>query len=331
MLKLAQTFVTQITSDSTLNNAQAMQILTATGAQLTAFMAGAQTIKEYYLGRKINLCSIINAKSGHCFENCSFCAQSIHNQTTITTYPLKSTTEIVNDAIVAQAHGCQCFGIVTSGTRINPGNEFEQLLTTIRKVRQKTTITPSVSIGILDRESAKALYAAGCGTVHHNLETARSFFPEICTTHSYDEDVSTIKIAKEVGLQVCCGGLFGLGESLQQRIELGLTLRALDVDSVPINFLNPVAGTPLENQQLLTPMDCLRIICLYRYLLPDKKITVCGGRDINLRDFQSAIFMAGASGVMIGNYLTTSGRDLQTDQQMLHDGELIPKMSTQPT
>ena len=225
-------------------------------------------------------------------------------------------------AVAAQVQGSRCFGIVTSGTRINPGKEFEQLLTVIRKIQQETTITPSASIGILDRESAKALYAAGCGTYHHNLETARSFFSEICTTHSYDEDVTTVKVAKEAGMQVCCGGLFGLGESLLQRVELGMTLRKLNVDSVPINFLNPVDGTPLEGQQLLTPMDCLRIICLFRYLLPDKKISICGGGSINLRDFQSAIFMAGASGVMVGNYLTTSGRDFDTDKQMFIDAEI---------
>ncbi len=321
MLELAHSFVGQIKAGKPLSADQAMQILTANGSLLTAFMAGAQMIKEDHFGNQIKLCSIINAKSGYCSENCSFCAQSIHNQTDIAAYPLKSVDEILTGAIEAQKQGSQCFGIVTSGTRINPGNEFEQLLTAIRTIRRETTITPSASIGILDRESANALRSAGCGTYHHNLETARSFFPEICTTHSYEEDVSTIVVAKEAGMQVCCGGLFGLGESLQQRVELGMTLRELDVDSVPLNFLNPVAGTPLAEKQHLTPMDCLRVICLFRYLLPDKKITVCGGRSINLRDFQSAIFMAGASGVMVGNYLTTAGRDLQTDKQMFIDAE----------
>ncbi len=183
-------------------------------------------------------------------------------------------------------------------------------------------MTPSVSIGMLDRDSAEALHAAGCGVCHHNLETARSFFTEICTTHNYDDDVATIKVAKDARLKVCCGGLFGLGESLEQRIELGMTLHELDVDSIPLNFLNPIAGTPLEGQNQLTPMDCLHIICLYRYLLPNKKITICGGRNVNFRDFQVAIFMAGASGVMIGNYLTTSGRNLATDKQMLQDAEI---------
>jgi len=322
MLEQAQSFVEQIRDGKPLDSGQAMQILTAMGSQLTAFMAGAQAIKEDHFGSRIALCSIINAKSGYCSENCSFCAQSIHNQTNIATYPLKSAEDLLKGAIEAQTQGSQCFSVVTSGTRIDPGEEFEQLLTAIRAIRQATTITPSASIGILDRKSAEALQSAGCGTYHHNLETARSFFSEICTTHSYDEDVTTVRLAKDTGMKVCCGGIFGLGESLEQRIELGMTLQQLDVDSVPINFLNPVAGTPMEGQHLLTPMDCLRIICLYRYLLPDKKITICGGRNINLQDFQSAIFMAGASGVMIGNYLTTSGRDYRTDKQMFMDAEI---------
>lgn len=323
MFEVMEKFVNQIDTGKCLSVEQALQILTAEGSKLTAFMAGAQRLKEKYCGSRIDTCSIINAKSGYCSENCSFCAQSIHNKTSIKTYPLRSVDDILQGAIAAQALGSQCYGIVTSGTRIEQGEEFEQLLTAIRKIRQKTTITPSASIGILDCNSANALYEAGCGTYHHNLETARSYFGEVCTTHSYDENVDTIKFAKETGMQVCCGGLFGLGESLEQRVELGLTLRSLEVDSVPINFLNPVAGTPLEGREQLTPLDCLRIICLYRYLLPDKKITVCGGRDKNMRDFQSAIFMAGASGVMIGNYLTTSGRNGQIDRQMLQDAEGI--------
>ncbi len=306
----------------TLGIEEARQILTAKGSNLTAFMAGAQQIKERYLGDRIDLCSIINAKSGRCSENCSFCAQSSHHQTNSPVYPLKSIAEIVEGAKQAQAAGNHCYGIVTSGTGIEPGEEFEQILEALRQINSETEISPSASLGILDSKSAEALFAAGCKTYHHNLETARSFFPEICTTHSYEDDVESVRCAKAAGMEVCCGGIFGLGESLNQRYEMALTLRELDVDSVPLNFLNPVEGTPLQDADLLTPMDCLRIICLYRYLLPKKRITVCGGREKNLRDFQSAIFMAGASGTMIGNYLTTSGRNSEIDMQMLSDAEV---------
>jgi len=322
MNNLAMRLTDKALDGESLTTDEALTILRSSGSNLTFFMAGAHRIKEQYLTDRIDLCSIINAKSGRCSENCSFCAQSAHHQTKAPVYPLKSVEEIVRGAHQAQAEGNHCYGIVTSGTRIEPGEEFERILTAIRKIKQETAIAPSASLGILNSESAEALAAAGCRTYHHNLETARSFFPQICTTHDYEEDVETVRCAKAAGMEVCCGGIFGLGESLEQRVEMGLTLRELDVDSVPLNFLNPVAGTPLQDARLLTPMDCLRIICLYRYLLPEKRITVCGGREINLREFQSWIFMAGASGTMVGNYLTTTGRNRETDLQMIKDAEV---------
>lgn len=317
-----QRLIERVNNDEPLDVTTARELLTAKGAKLTAFMAGAQQLKEQHLGDRIDLCSIINAKSGRCSEDCSFCAQSSHHQTDSPVYPLKSISEILQGAIEAQDAGNHCYSIVTSGTRIEPGKEFEQVLSAIRQISNKTRLSPSASLGILDQKSAQALAEAGCKTYHHNLETARSFFPEICSTHDYEDDVQTVRCAKAAGMDVCCGGIFGLGESLDQRFEMALTLRDLKVDSVPINFLNPVAGTPLQNAELLTPMDCLRIICLYRYMLPNKRITVCGGREQNLRDFQSAIFMAGASGTMIGNYLTTAGRNYESDMQMFTDAEV---------
>ncbi len=301
----------------------AMSILLARGAALSELLAGAHRLREQYFGDRVELCSIINAKSGRCPENCAFCSQSVHAATTTPVYPLKPLEELVQGALQAEAEGSHCYGIVTSGTRIGAGPELETILEALRRIRMKTSLDPSASLGMLDAATARALASAGCVTYHHNLETARSFFPQICTTHDYEEDVATIRVAKEAGMKVCCGGIFGLGESLEQRVELALTLRDLDVDSVPLNFLNPIAGTQLEHQRQLTPMDCLRIIALFRYVLPTKRISVCGGREFNLREFQSWIFMAGASGTMIGNYLTTKGRDRDTDLQMLADAEVV--------
>lgn len=302
---------------------EGLRILTSQGSDYTQFMAGAHRIKEKNLGNRIDLCSIINAKSGRCAENCSFCAQSSHHQTNTPVYDLKSCDEIVQGAVQAEREGNHCYGIVTSGTGVNAGEEFNRITEAIERIAAETAIAPSASLGILDEVSATALAAAGCVTYHHNLETARSFFPAICTTHDYEDDVATVRLAKQSGMEVCCGGIFGLGESLEQRVELGLTLKQLDVDSVPLNFLNPIPGTPLEKNALLAPMECLRIITLFRYLLPGKRITVCGGREKNLRDFQSAIFMAGASGTMVGNYLTTTGRDQADDHQMIKDAEVV--------
>lgn len=301
---------------------EAMKILSAAGSELTYVFAGAHRIREHFCQDKIGLCSIINAKSGRCSENCSFCAQSSHADTDTPVYPLKSKQEIVEGARVAAAGSGHCYGIVTSGTRIKEGPELDTILESLKEICETTPIKPSASLGMLDQSTAKALAKAGCTTYHHNLETARSFFPQICTTHEYEEDVETIRVAKQAGMRVCCGGIFGLGEAVEQRIELALTLRELDVDSIPVNFLNPVVGTQLEGYSDLTPMDCLRIVAMMRYINPDKRITVCGGREVNLREFQSWIFMAGADGMMIGNYLTTSGRDEQTDLQLLKDAEV---------
>lgn len=305
-----------------LSEREALAILNASQSEMAYFFAGAQMIRERYFGSNIELCSITNAKSGRCSENCSFCAQSVHYQTEAPVYPLRSKDEIVASAKQAEKEGSGCFGIVTSGTRPEPGKELEEILAAIREISTTTSIPPSASLGILDAETARQLAEAGCVTYHHNLETARSFFPEVCTTHPYDLDVETVKVAKQSGMAVCCGGIFGLGESLEQRLELAMTLRELEVDSVPMNFLNPVAGTPLEGSHALTPMDCLRTVALFRHILPDRKISVCGGRETNLREFQSWIFLAGASGMMIGNYLTTTGRDSEKDMQLIKDAEV---------
>jgi len=301
---------------------QGLALLCAQGAELSAYLAGAHALKERAFGNRVSLCAIINAKSGRCAENCAFCAQSGHFQTDAPVYPLKSREEIVAGAERAESEGSHCYGIVTSGTRPSSGHEWDEMLAAIREIRRRCRVEPSASLGLLDEAMACQLAEAGCVTYHHNLETARSFFPNICTTHDYEDDVATVQRAKRAGMKVCCGGILGLGESLEQRIELATTLRGLAVDSVPLNFLNPIPGTPLESHRELTPLDCLRAIALFRYFLPTVPIRVCGGREANLREFQSWIFMAGASGTMIGNYLTTTGRNRETDLQMLQDAEV---------
>ena len=314
--------VKSIESGHKMTAEQGVNILNSSGAKLTSYIAGAHYLKEIFCQNKVQLCSIINAKSGLCSENCAFCAQSAHHDSSPPTYPLKSFDEIMAGARKAQEEGSHCYGIVTSGTRPEQGNEFETVLKAISTIRPSCTIEPSASLGILDKEQAAALAEAGCVTYHHNLETARSFFANICTTHDYEEDVETVRLAKSVGMKVCCGGIIGLGETPTQRVELAQILNELDVDSVPLNFLNPIEGTPLQGLHALSPLDCIRAIVMFRYALPGKPISVCGGREANLRELQSWMFIAGASGTMVGNYLTTSGRDRETDLQMLSDLEV---------
>jgi len=312
----------KILSGETLEADEAMRLSTATGTDRYLLFAEASRIREHFVGNVVHLCSIINAKSGRCAENCAFCAQSAHHDTGVTTYALVDEDEIVRCAALAEQNGAGCYGIVTSGTAIKDADELERVCRAVRRIKTETGISPSCSLGILNEATARRLKDAGMETYHHNLETARSFFPQICTTHDYEDDVSTIRAAKAAGLRVCCGGIFGLGETFAQRIEMALTLRELDVDSVPLNFLNPVAGTRLEHADNLTPLECLTIISVYRFLLPGKRLSVCGGREKNLRELQSWMFLAGADGTMTGNYLTTPGRPPELDRQMLKDLEM---------
>jgi biotin synthase len=297
----------------------ALRLVGAEGSDLHLLFAEASRIREHFKGGAASLCSIINAKSGRCPENCAFCAQSSAHTTNAQVYPLVDEEEIVRCAKGAERNGARCYGIITSGTGIKPGKELETICRSLRRIRSETGLDPSCSLGILGEGTALLLKEAGMVTYHHNLETSRSFFPNICSTHDYEEDLETVRAAKRAGLKVCCGGIFGLGENFSHRIELAETLRKLDVDTVPINFLNPVQGTRLAEAQFLTPMECLKIIALYRFMLPDKSLTVCGGREKNLRELQSWIFLAGASGMMTGNYLTTPGREPDQDRQMLTD------------
>jgi biotin synthase len=301
---------------------EALRLADAEGGDRYLLFAEAGRIREHYLGRSVTLCSIINAKSGRCPENCAFCAQSAHHATGVQVYPLLDEDELVRSAHGAEAAGSSCYGIITSGTSVSSGEELDRICSALRRISRETGITPSCSLGIIDYQTACILRDSGMVTYHHNLETARSFFPSICTTHDYEEDVATIRAAKRAGLKVCSGGIFGLGESMAQRVEMMLTLRELEVDSIPVNFLDPVAGTRLAEADFLTPLECLTIIAVCRFLLPDRQIKVCGGRERNLRELQSWIFMAGASGMMTGNYLTKLGRNPDDDRRMVADAGL---------
>lgn len=292
---------------------------------LFSLLSSAERIRRAFKANEVNLCSIVNAKSGLCPEDCTFCAQSVHYNTGVKTYPMLDAYKIIEVAKDAVGYGAREFSIVTSGKGVNKEWDVETLIEALAGIRTKTPLERCASLGILTEEVLLRLKEAGLQSYHHNLETARSFFKDVCTTHDYEEDVNTVRMAKELGFYVCCGGVFGLGESREQRVELAMTLRGLDVDSVPINFLNPRPGTPLEKANYLTPIECLKIIALYRFMLPSKDIVICGGRQVNLRDMQCLIFTAGANGMMIGNYLTTMGRPPEEDLQMIRDMGLKPR------
>lgn len=271
---------------------------------------------------KIFTCSIINAKSGACSEDCAFCAQSASHDTGITPHPLLETDEMIAHAESMWQAGATRYSIVTSGLRL-PRSEVDSIAETAATIRRGTGLGLCASLGTLSDTMATALKEGGVTTYHHNLETAESFFDEICTTHPYTLDVDTVKLAKSVGFRVCSGGIMGLGETWEQRVELAFTLQKLDVDSIPINFLNPIPGTRLAHRTPLSPWEALRTIALFRLINPDKDITICGGREMTLKDYQSWVFFAGANGIMVGDYLTTQGRNVDTDMAMIRDMEKI--------
>lgn len=281
-------------------------------------MAAAAEIREYFHGRDINLCAIVNAKSGRCAEDCAFCAQSAHYRTGAPVFPLKSAEEIEEVAREAANSGAEMFAIVTSGKTLTREREWTEVFRAIEKI-SALGLKPCASLGMLKTKRARQLKDAGLFRYHHNLETARSYFPYICTTHTYDEDVETITIVKDAGLQVCAGGIMGLGEGITHRIELALTLRELQVDSIPLNFLTPIAGTPLAGMKPLAPMEILLTISVLRFLLPDKDLRLCGGTEKNLRQLIPLAIVAGANAIMTGNYLTTSGRDSALDHELVSD------------
>ena len=276
----------------------------------------ANKIRNKYKKNYIFTCSIINAKSGRCSEDCAFCAQSAYHKTGIETYSLLSEEKMVNNSIHMEEAGATKYSMVTSGHSLS-SREIDSIGHTAEEINKKTDLSVCASLGQLTEPIAIKLKEKGVKTYHHNLETARSHFDQICTTHEYDEDIQTVKTAKSAGLKVCSGGILGLGETWTQRVELAFTLKELDVDSIPLNFLNPIPGTRMENRSLLPPIEALKCITLFRIINPDKDITICGGREKTLGDFQSWIFMAGANGIMIGNYLTTKGRSAAMDIDMI--------------
>lgn len=282
-----------------------------------AFMLlpGADMLREQYFGKEVHLCMICNGKSGRCSEDCSFCSQSVYAHTDAPVYPLLAQDQLRQGAVYASQNPVNRYSIVTTGKRL-PKKEVSAVAESMAEVNQDN-ISLCASLGILKQDDFLILKTAGINRYHHNLETSRSHFNRICTTHTYQERIATIKAAKKTGFSVCSGGIFGLGETDDQVLELALALKELDVDAVPINFLVPIQGTPLANFNDITPLRCLKIIALFRYVLPDKDIILCGGRETNLRDLQSLIFYAGATGIMTGDYLTTMGRSLEKDLEMI--------------
>jgi len=295
---------------------EAMYLADLQGRQLHQLVALAGEITARHGGNNIDLCSIINAKSGNCSEDCKFCAQSARYHTGIKNYRLLDLEIIVAAAQEAEARGINRFSLVTSGRELSE-EDFNRVLTIYQNLYKKTKLKLCTSLGLLDTARAFRLKEAGVSMVHHNLETCRSFFPQICTSHTYEQRVNTIKAAQQAGLKVCSGGIISIGETMAQRLELAYELKELRVDSVPVNILHPIPGTPLENQQIIPPEEIIKTICLFRLILPGVLLRFAGGRKEALGELRGLGFLAGINGAIMGDFLTTPGDEFDKDIQLI--------------
>ncbi len=289
------------------------------GAELWARLGQATRVREQRCGNQVSFCVIINAKSGMCSEDCAFCSQSAKAASQVPHYPLLPREELVEAAGAAAAAGASRFSLVTAGRGILSTRDRSAILAAVAAIKAAVPIRVCASLGIVDRDFLAELKAAGLYRFHHNLEAAESFFPSICTTHSFAERVATIEAAKEAGLSVCAGGIFGMGETVAQRWEMAQALKNLPVDAIPLNFLHPLPGTALAHRPLLAPLEALKIVLAFRLFFPERSLIICGGRQMTLRSLAPLLFAAGADSLMTGDYLTTKGRMPDEDRQMLAD------------
>ena len=289
------------------------------GIEIYDLLYWANRIRYNSFNNVVGLCSIISARQGSCSEDCRFCSQSSRYKTEISNFPLIEKEKVAEAVEKGKEYKSDCVGVVTSGYSLEGSYNFDKICDDAYELSKQDGPPVHTSIGMITSKMAEKLASSGVEMINHNLETSESYYPNICTTHSYKDRIDTIKVAKNAGLQVCSGGIFGVGESVEDRLDLAFKLKELDVDTIPMNFLSPVKGTPLSTENSLEPMEILKIIAVYRFILPDKGIKVAGGREENLRDVQSWIFYAGANSTMIGDYLTTRGKLPEDDLQMIKD------------
>jgi biotin synthase len=294
-------------------------------ADIFDLLSWANRIRERFKGNKIHLCSIVNAKAGACSENCSFCAQSSFYQTGSPKYGFIDPEPVLDAADEANRNNVTAVGLVAAWKGLQEGPMLDEVCDRIRELKASGKTRPDASLGIIkSQQVADRLKEAGLECYGHNLESSRRFFPQHCTTHTYDDRIETISYLKNAGIKICSGGIIGMGESREDRCDLAFALRQIGANVVPINILNPIPGTPFENNPPLPVMEILKTIACFRFILPRQEIMIAGGRTVNLRDAQSMVFMAGASALMVGNYLTTLNQPVEKDLQMLKDLGLDP-------
>lgn len=294
-------------------------------ADITDLMSAANRLREHFKGNKIHLCSIVNAKAGGCSENCKFCSQSAAYTTESPRYGFIDPEPVSEASKEAEQNNVTAVGLVAAWKGLREGPVLDEVCDRIREMAADGKVRPDASLGLIDSQQvADRLKEAGLACYGHNLESSRRFFPEHCTTHTFEDRLQTIKYLKNAGIKICSGGIIGMGETREDRCDMAMQLREIGASVVPVNFLNPIEGTPYEKMKPLAPMEILKTIACFRFILPQQEIMVAGGRTVNLRDLQSMVFMAGASALMVGNYLTTLNQPAEQDLQMLKDLGLDP-------
>ncbi len=293
------------------------EALWLSGQPLEELCPAADEIRQKFCGNQFDLCTIINGKSGKCTEDCKYCAQSSYYQTDVESYPLLGTDELLKQAEYNSQRGVPRYSIVTSGKKLS-SREVGQVCESIKKIKESVDISVCVSFGLLGEADFRKVKEAGAVRVHNNLEASEGYFPSVCTTHTQQDKINSLKAARNAGLSVCSGGIMGLGERMEDRISLAMALRELEVGSVPLNMLNPIPGTPYEYNERLTEDDMCRIVAVFRFILPKAFIRLAGGRGL-MEEKGRKCFQSGANAAITGDMLTTAGITIQQDLQMLEE------------
>ncbi|MCF8721503.1 biotin synthase BioB [Nitrospina gracilis] len=323
------TLIENVMSGKGISRKEALELESLNREELDYLFEGTNRVRDHFKGNAVKICSIVNAKSGRCPEDCGFCVQSSKFETESPEYGLMDVDQIVANAKKAEAFGSNEFSIVVSGTAMTDPKEMATLKEALRRIKAETRLETCCSLGLMSKEHLQELKDAGLDRVHHNLETARSHFESVVSTHTYDDEVTAVRNAQEVGLPVCVGGIFGMGETFAQRVELAFDIQALKTQSFPINFLKPLEGTAMEGMEVMDVYDALRTIALLRLVMPEMDLFVCGGREEVFTDNQEKLFAAGANGILGGDYLTTKGQDPKRDMEMIERLGLQPVLETE--
>lgn len=303
---------------------EALHVLAVPQEELLELIAACYRVRRHYHGQKIKLNMLINAKSGLCAEDCSYCSQSIVSQTGVERYPLQSREVLLEGARQALEVKAHTYCIVISGRRPTE-RELKAVTEAVREIKEKFPLRICCCLGLLNDEEVKRLRDAGVDRINHNLNTSEDRYGDVCSTHTFQDRTETIEAVKRGGISSCSGGIVGMGESDEQIVDLVFSLRDMDIDSIPVNFLIPIPGTPLAGIEYLTPQKCLAILCLFRLANPSKEIRIAGGREFHLRSLQP-LGLYVADSIFIGDYLTTRGEVPEADMQMLQDTGFVPSL-----